>query len=191
MKILFLLVLFISLANADFFVLQNNHKIKMQASKSSQIKLDSFRKLPKTSSDKNIINIEVSEKNFEFEDAHFRVLDLYPSREYSITAKTDKDKLLKLNVSQFKSAKVLQVFYHGTWNSILLDKPINILHNSFSKIDMKQKDLDVKKVQNLLKQARIAYPLDDKLKTLEMEINNRAANEFNKTSNHMQQGIVF
>ena len=191
MKLLFVLAFLLSTLTADFIAQDGYKKVSFKASKNSQLNLADFRRMPYLVLKNSSLKVIVSEKNFDVLNAHFRLVDIYPKKDYSLKAKQIDKNTLELDLQSHKDTKVLQVFYDGVWNTVLLDKPMKILRNTFKNIDPTQKDLDVKQVQTLLKQARKAYPLDDKLKTLEMEINNRAANEFNKTSNHMEQGIIF
>jgi len=51
------------------------------------------------------------------------------------------------------------------------------LHNKFLKIDIDSKNLDINQTLKEIKKARIQYPLDDKLKTIYLELENRYANK--------------
>ncbi len=56
-------------------------------------------------------------------------------------------------------------------------KSLEALHKEFSSLDINSKDLDLDKSIKAIKKARLSYPLDDKLKMIEMELENRRANE--------------
>ncbi len=56
-------------------------------------------------------------------------------------------------------------------------KPLIAFHEKFAAIDMKSKELDLNKIIFEIKQARKIYPLDDKLKMLDIELEHRRANE--------------
>jgi len=167
-------------------------QVTMQVSKKAEINLATFRKMPYIlPRQEEILQIKTDEKTLDEHNTHFRLLSIYPQKVYSIKSQQQDAQTLAIDTKRYKQMKILQVFHKGLWYSVLLDKPTNILHKCFGKIDIKKKNLEIAKIQKLLKQARKAFPLDDKLKTIEMELNNRAANEFNKTSNHMQQGVIF
>ena len=51
------------------------------------------------------------------------------------------------------------------------------LHEKFSKLDMKSENFDVESVIVEVDKALKLYPLDDKLKTLKLELNNKRANK--------------
>jgi len=50
-------------------------------------------------------------------------------------------------------------------------------HNYFLNLDVHAKHLDLKKEINAIRKARSEFPLDDKLKMVDMELENRLANE--------------
>jgi len=56
------------------------------------------------------------------------------------------------------------------------------LHEKFLKIDVHSKNLDLDKAIKDIKQARKKFPLDDKLKMIDMELENRRANEAYKST---------
>lgn len=62
-------------------------------------------------------------------------------------------------------------------------KPLEELHNKFSSIDIDSKDLDLQKSIKEIKKAREQYPLDDKLKMIDMELEHRIANESYQSTN--------
>ncbi|WP_294961307.1 hypothetical protein [Sulfurimonas sp.] len=51
------------------------------------------------------------------------------------------------------------------------------LHQKFLNIDIHSKELDLDKAIQDIKQARKIYPLDDKLKMVDMELENKRANK--------------
>lgn len=64
-------------------------------------------------------------------------------------------------------------------------------HDVFLKIDVHSKTLDLDKAIVEIRQARREYPLDDKLKMVDMELENRYANEQRKIKSHKQKFIDF
>lgn len=68
-------------------------------------------------------------------------------------------------------------------------RPLIELHNKFLKIDVNSKELDLNKTIIEIKEARKIYPLDSTLKTIDMELENRSADEayrstYNSTPNN-------
>lgn len=61
-------------------------------------------------------------------------------------------------------------------------KPLEKLHKEFSQININSNELNLNKTIEAIKQARKAYPLDDKLKTIEIELEHKKANEASKNS---------
>ena len=58
------------------------------------------------------------------------------------------------------------------------------LHSKFLKIDVNSEELDLDKAIKDIKQARKKFPLDDKLKMIDIELEHRRANEsYNSTKN--------
>jgi hypothetical protein len=70
-------------------------------------------------------------------------------------------------------------FTYANSNVSYADKKASLkkLHEKFLKIDVHSKDLDLDKAIKDIKQARKKFPLDDKLKMIDMELENRRANE--------------
>ena len=61
-------------------------------------------------------------------------------------------------------------------------KSLKELKVMFLKIDINSKDLDLDEAIKAIKQARKIYPLDDKLKMVDIELEHRRANEaYNST----------
>jgi len=58
------------------------------------------------------------------------------------------------------------------------------LHTKFLKVDVHSKELDLDKAIKDIKQARKKFPLDDKLKMIDMELEHRRANESYKSTKY-------
>ena len=56
------------------------------------------------------------------------------------------------------------------------------LQDVFLSIDVNSKNLDLDRAIKAIKQAREQYPLDDKLKTVDMELEHRRANKANEAT---------
>ena len=59
----------------------------------------------------------------------------------------------------------------------MLSKPLKELQEIFLAIDINAKELDLDKAIKAIKLARKKYPLDDKLKMVDIELEHRKANE--------------
>jgi len=64
-------------------------------------------------------------------------------------------------------------------HSVFADS-LNQYHERFLKLNVHSESLNLDKVIQDVKKARAEYPLDDKLKTIDMELENRYANEHEK-----------
>ena len=71
-------------------------------------------------------------------------------------------------------------FVYANSNLSYSDQKISLekLHEKFLKMDVHSKNLDLDKAIKDIKQARKKFPLDDKLKMIDMELENRKANEY-------------
>ncbi len=56
---------------------------------------------------------------------------------------------------------------------------LDTFHNKFSKIDMNSNKLDLSRLILEIKEARKIYPLDDKLKMIDIELEHKRANKPN------------
>ena len=56
------------------------------------------------------------------------------------------------------------------------------LHKKFLKLDIHSKTLNLSEAIKDIKEARKQYPLDDTLKMIEIELENKRANEFYKST---------
>jgi len=61
-------------------------------------------------------------------------------------------------------------------------KPLKILHDKFLNIDIDVKDFDLDKTIKEIKEARKLYPLDDKLKMIDIELEHKRANQSDKST---------
>ena len=58
--------------------------------------------------------------------------------------------------------------------------PLKALHVKFSKLNVDSKNFDLDKALQEIHQATKKYPLDDKLKMIKIELENRRANQANR-----------
>ncbi|WP_321777671.1 hypothetical protein [Sulfurimonas sp.] len=61
-------------------------------------------------------------------------------------------------------------------------KPLKLLQDKFLNLDINAKDFDLKKFIDEIKEARKLYPLDDKLKMIDIKLENKRANESYKST---------
>ncbi len=60
-------------------------------------------------------------------------------------------------------------------------KPLQKLHDKFSKIDINSNDFDLNKTITEIKQARKLYPLDNTLLRIDLELEHKRANKTYKS----------
>lgn len=61
-------------------------------------------------------------------------------------------------------------------------KPLEKLHRKFLNLDMNDKHLDLKKAIKEIKDARKIYPLDNKLKMVDIELEHKRTNQSNHST---------
>jgi len=67
----------------------------------------------------------------------------------------------------------LKEMKHRDKKTIELDK----IYNEFSNLNLKSKSINIDKMIIKVKKARTLYPLDDKLKMIEIELDNKKADQ--------------
>lgn len=63
-----------------------------------------------------------------------------------------------------------------------ITSPLTVLHSKFENLDLEATGLDLEKNLAELEEARKLYPLDDKLKTMSIELNHKLANQTSQES---------
>ncbi|MEA1892595.1 MAG: hypothetical protein U9N33_07795 [Campylobacterota bacterium] len=84
-----------------------------------------------------------------------------------------------------KTVLFLLLFFTFIYGEISVEsKSLKELQTMFLKLDIDSKDLDLDKAIKAIKQARKKYPLDAKLKMVDMELEHKRANRsFKSTKN--------
>jgi len=59
---------------------------------------------------------------------------------------------------------------------------LTILHEKFGNLDLNSQNLDLEQTIREIKEARKAYPLDDKLKMIDIELEHKRANKSYETT---------
>jgi len=194
MKTLLLLTLFYSMIFADFFVVNGNQKVKMSPLKTGKIDFSTFKTIAFIERGNEELHALAQEPEFNHRHLNFRISTIgltqsnYYLTEWSKPSK-EKAQSYEVNFDDYtrEDGVMLQLFYKNRWYAAILGKPLEILHDMFLKLDMESVDLE--KAITAIKQARVAYPLDDKLKMVEIELEHRFADE--KVEKHKQIKVDF
>jgi len=195
LKIVAIVILLCSWLFGDFFVMQHGKKISFTSLQKIPFDYAVLKELAQidTKQFQGTLLIQ-SDTPVSLNEMHPRLIQLDTTR-HAIALKPHRETPLSFSLKlPQKSGEdiTLELFYQQKWYVVLLQKPLFLLHQHFEHIKMKNlSDEELQEVLSHLDAARKLYPLDDKLKTLQMELNNKKADRFNKTSNHMQQGIIF
>lgn len=183
---------------ADFYIVNGTQKVKMSPLITGAIDFSTFKDIAKIERDNTELHAYGKEVAFNHRHLNFRLATIaLPQRNYSITEWTqkaqEKSDEYYINFDNYtrEDGVMLQLFYKNNWYAVVLGEPLEILHNMFSKLDLNAKELDVSVVMTAIKQARVAFPLDNKLKQVEMEIENRYINELKAKQNYKQEIIKF
>jgi len=184
MRVLFVLGLLISMLFGDFYIVDGDKKVKMTPLETGKIDFSTFRKIAHIKRSNNELHAFGDEIAFNHRHLNFRLATIglvqtnYTITEWSEKAKESSDSYY-INFDNYtrEDGVMLQLFYKNRWYAVVLGDPLKILHKLFLGLDIHSKDLDLEKAMKAIKQARAAYPLDDKLKMVEMELDNKRANE--------------
>lgn len=198
MKLLLLSLLLSLTLFADFFIVNGSQKVKMTSLDTGVIDFSTFKNIAKIKRDNTELHAYGEEVAFNHRHLNFRLATIaLPQRNYSITEWTQKAENASdeyhINFDNYtrEDGVMLQLFYKNNWYAVVLGEPLDILHQMFSKIDLSAKELDVSAVMTAIKQARVAFPLDNELKQVEIEIENRYINELKTKQNYKQEMVKF
>jgi hypothetical protein len=183
---------------ADFYVVNGTQKVKMTPLTTGVIDFSTFKDIAKIQRDNAELHAYGKEVAFNHRHLNFRLATIaLPQRNYSITewskkAQNKSDEYY-INFDNYKreDGVMLQLFYKNKWYAVVLGEPLEILHAMFSKLDLDAKELDVSAVMKAVKQARVAFPLDNELKQVEMQIENRYINELKTKQTYKQEIVKF
>lgn len=189
MRIFASLALLFSLALADFFVVSGDKKVEMTPLTTGKIDFSSFKDIASIERKNNELNAQGKEIAFNHRHLNFRLATIgltqtnYSITEFSSKAEDASD-TYEISFDNYTrdDGVMLQLFYKNRWYAVVLGDPLTILQDMFLSIDIDSEELDLDRAIESIKQARKAFPLDSKLKTLDMELENRRANEVFKSS---------
>jgi hypothetical protein len=197
-KLLLLALLFSVTLFADFYIVNGTQKVKMTTLSTGVIDFSTFKNIAKIQRDNTELHAYGEEVAFNHRHLNFRLATIaLPQRNYSITEWSqkaqDKSDEYYIDFDNYtrEDGVMLQLFYKNNWYAVVLGEPLDILHKMFTKIDLNAKDLDISSVRTAVKQARVAFPLDNELKQVEMEIENRYINELKAKQTYKQEIIKF
>ncbi|MBA3025931.1 MAG: hypothetical protein FP820_05910 [Sulfurimonas sp.] len=198
MKFLLLALLFSVTLCADFYIVNGSQKVKMTPLSTGAIDFSTFKDIAKIQRNNSELHAYGEEVAFNHRHLNFRLATIslnqenYTMTEWSKKAENKSDEY-HINFADYTrdDGVMLQLFYKNNWYAVVLGEPLKILHNLFNKIDINSKELDVENAIKAVKQAREAFPLDDELKRVEMELKNRYANDLKTKKEYKQERIEF
>ncbi|MBU1216872.1 hypothetical protein KJ870_08690 [bacterium] len=198
MKFLLLALLFSATLCADFYIVNGSQKVKMTPLSTGAIDFSTFKDIAKIQRNNSELHAYGEEVAFNHRHLNFRLATIslnqenYTMTEWSKKAENKSDEY-HINFADYTrdDGVMLQLFYKNNWYAVVLGEPLKILHNLFNKIDVNSKELDVENAIKVVKQAREAFPLDDELKRVEMELKNRYANDLKTKKEYKQERIEF
>jgi hypothetical protein len=197
-KFLLLALLFSVTLCADFYIVSGSQKVKMTPLSTGAIDFSTFKDIAKIQRNNSELHAYGEEVAFNHRHLNFRLATIslnqenYTMTEWSKKAENKSDEY-HINFADYTrdDGVMLQLFYKNNWYAVVLGEPLKILHNLFNKIDVNSKELDVENAIKAVKQAREAFPLDDELKRVEMELKNRYANDLKTKKEYKQERIEF
>lgn len=192
LKIVIISTLFFTSLVADFYILSGDKKVKMTALDNGDIDFSKFKKIAWVDRDNKEIHAMGNEIAFNHKHLNFRLVTiaLNKSKKYSLTEWSkkaeDSSNSYYINFAKYGSEDgvMLQLFYKNRWYGVILGNPLKILRKVFLSVDVHSKEIDLDATIVSIKRARHAYPLDDKLKMVDIELEHRRANEAYKSSKH-------
>ncbi len=195
----FLLALMILSASvfADFYIVSGEKKVKMTPLSSGDVDFSTFNTIAHIKRGNDELHVVGKEVAFNHRHLNFRLVSLglkqtnYTITEWSEKAKNSSDTYY-INFDNYTrgDGMMLQLFYKNRWYGVVLGDPLTILHTIFLKLDTNSKRLDLQKALSKIDEAVRAFPLDDKLKMVKMELDFRETNEPVKKE-HKATKIIF
>jgi hypothetical protein len=197
-KLLFLALLLGVTLFADFYIVNGSQKVKMSELSTGAIDFSTFNEIAKIQRDNTELHAYGKEVAFNHRHLNFRLATIslnqenYTITEWSQKAENKSDEY-HINFADYtrNDGVMLQLFYKNRWYAVVLGEPLEILHNLFNKIDVNSKELDVGNAIKAVKQARVAFPLDNQLKRVDMELESRYINDLKTKQEYKQERIEF
>ncbi len=163
MRLLFAIMI-ATLLQADFYLLDDDDRIRMQEVESGEVDLSTFSKIPAVERENRVLKAMSDEEGFNHKHLDFRLATIAMSQEnttldqYSTKSAITGEFDIDFGDISVKDGVMLQLYYHGKWYALILGEPLKILHDLFSNTDLDT----IKAYQHVVK-ARAAYPDDIRL----------------------------
>lgn len=198
MKFLLMSLLFGLSLFADFYIVNGSQKVKMSQLNTGVIDFSTFKDIAKIQRDNAELHAYGEEVAFNHRHLNFRLSTItLPQSNYTIGESSQKaenksdEYYINFNNYTREDGVMLQLFYKNKWYAVVLGEPLEILQALFNGLDVKAAELDVPKAIEAIKQARAAFPLDNTLKRVDMELENRYINDLKNKTEHKQERVEF
>lgn len=187
MRIIFLATLLCGYIFGDIYVVSKEQKVKMTPLITGVVDYSTFDTIAKITRDDKGIHVVAVEQDFVPRHLNFRIVTLeLPQSNMTITSwvKPLGANSYEIEFDNFTTddGVMLQLFYHNKWYAALFGEPEEVLENLF-----KQEDLDPIKAYEAIKQARVAFSENKKLKNLEKVWHVRASKTIDPDAKYKKQ----
>lgn len=167
MRLLLLLGLLLSQLSADFYIVSADERVKLASMPSGKIDFKALDTLPQLKSYDKDLYLESVDEELNHRHANTRFATIGVTQyNYTVTEYTEKvsqtQDIYRTRYDKILPDHVLELFYHNKWYGVVLGDTKDILYALFD-----DEGLDAKKAYAKVKEARVAYPDDAKLKAYE------------------------
>ncbi|MDD2789969.1 MAG: hypothetical protein PHU40_04810 [Sulfurimonas sp.] len=191
----FVLGIFLSVSLfADFYIVNGSEKVKMTELETGVIDFATFKDIAHINRGNDELHAYGKEVAFNHRHLNFRLATIaLIQRNYSITEWSEKAEAASdeyhINFANYtrEDGVMLQLFYKNKWYAVVLGNPYKVLQNLFATIDVNKQDLDVAAAMKAIKQARVAFPLDNEFKRVDIELENRYINDIKMRKDYNKQ----
>jgi hypothetical protein len=167
MRLLLLFTLLVSQVWAEFYIVSGGERIKLAQMPSGKIDFRALNTLPQLKKYDEKLYLESKDEDLNHRHANTRFATIgltqynYTVTEYTEKASETKD-IYTTRYDKILPDHVLELFYHNNWYGVVLGDTKAILYALFD-----DEGLEPKQAYAKVKEARIAYPDDAKLKAYE------------------------
>ncbi len=167
MRLLLLLAFLIVNLWADFYIVTGKERVKLAPMPSGKLDFKTLHTLPQLKSYDKALYLESigEELNHRHANTRFATIGL-TQYNYTVTEYTkkvsDTQDIYNTRYDKILPNHVLELFYHNNWYGVVLGDTKEILYALFD-----DEGLDAKKAYAKIKEARVAYPDNAKLKAYE------------------------
>jgi len=167
MRLWLLLAFFIVNVWGDFYIVSGDRKVKLAPMPSGKIDFKTLDTLPQLKEYDKALYLESVNEDLNHRHANTRFATIGLTQyNYTVTEYTEKvsetQDLFRTRYDRILPDHVLELFYHNNWYGIVLGDTQAILYALFD-----DESLEPKKAYAKVKEARVAYPDDEKLKAYE------------------------